>query len=215
VTEAEWTACTSPEAMLDFVQGAGLLTNRKARLFSVAVCRRTWHLLSDERSRRAVEVAERYADGEADEVAAAFRAADDAYWESDDAAEHGARTAAAYLASTTLCVAGDALATATATECRAELAWQADLLRDLFGNPFGPPPALDPSLLTNRVLAAAQAAYSDRVLPSGALATDRLAALAAALGDAGCQDAGLLGHLRGGGQHVRGCFALDLILCKS
>ena len=61
----------------------------------------------------------------------------------------------------------------------------------------------------------AQAIYDDRDLPSGHLRSDRLAVLADGLQDAGCDDAELLGHLRGGGVHVRGCFAVDLLLGKS
>jgi hypothetical protein len=38
--------------------------------------------------------------------------------------------------------------------------------------------------------------------------------LADALEDAGCTDAGLLGHLRSPGPHVRG-WAVDLVLGKS
>jgi hypothetical protein len=38
--------------------------------------------------------------------------------------------------------------------------------------------------------------------------------LADALEDAGCDAAELLGHLRGPGPHVRGCWAVDLILGK-
>ena len=38
--------------------------------------------------------------------------------------------------------------------------------------------------------------------------------LADALEEAGCSDDELLGHLRGPGPHVRGCWALDLILGK-
>jgi hypothetical protein len=36
-----------------------------------------------------------------------------------------------------------------------------------------------------------------------------------ALEDAGCTDAELLGHLRGTGVHVRGCWAVDLILSEN
>jgi hypothetical protein len=43
---------------------------------------------------------------------------------------------------------------------------------------------------------------------------ERLPVLADALEDAGCDDRALLGHLRGPGPHVGGCWALDLILGK-
>jgi hypothetical protein len=39
--------------------------------------------------------------------------------------------------------------------------------------------------------------------------------LADGLEEAGCQDVQILGHLRSGGDHVRGCWALDLLLGKS
>ena len=51
-----------------------------------------------------------------------------------------------------------------------------------------------------------------RALPSGTLEPERLALLADALEDAGCDSAEVLGHLRGPGPHVRGCWALDLCL---
>jgi hypothetical protein len=60
----------------------------------------------------------------------------------------------------------------------------------------------------------AQAAYDERLLPSGHLEPARLAVLADALEDAGCNDVQLLGHLRGPGPHVRGCWATDLLLAK-
>jgi hypothetical protein len=38
--------------------------------------------------------------------------------------------------------------------------------------------------------------------------------LADALEESGCDNADILGHLRGDGDHVRGCWAVDLILGK-
>ncbi len=52
-------------------------------------------------------------------------------------------------------------------------------------------------------------------MPTGELDGIRLCVLADALLDAGCTSAEVLGHLRGPGPHVRGCFVLDTLLGKS
>jgi hypothetical protein len=94
----------------------------------------------------------------------------------------------------------------------------ADALRCIFGNPFRPASCIDGALLTSRgstVVQLARAAYDDHSLPEGTLDAARLVVLADALEDAGCSDAELLAHLRGPGPHVRGCWAVDLILAKS
>jgi hypothetical protein len=88
-----------------------------------------------------------------------------------------------------------------------------ELIRDIFGNPFRPA-ALDPAWLTAPVLALALAAYEERTLPAGTLDASRLAVLADALEEAGCDNAEVLMHLRSPGPHVRGCFPVDLILGK-
>jgi hypothetical protein len=97
-----------------------------------------------------------------------------------------------------------------------ELRQQLPLVRDIFV-PFGGPRGIDPAWLAwngSAVERLARAAYEERRLPEGTLGPPRLALLADALEDAGCVDPGLLGHLRGPGPHVRGCWALDLLLGK-
>jgi hypothetical protein len=68
MTESEWACSTDPNAMLAFLEASGRLSERKLRLFGAACCRGIWHLLADERLRRAVEVAELLADGQATEA---------------------------------------------------------------------------------------------------------------------------------------------------
>ena len=89
----------------------------------------------------------------------------------------------------------------------------ARLVRDIFGNPFRPVP-LNPAWRTPTVTAVATAAYEERHLPAGTLAPERLAVLADALEDVGCDSADILSHLRGSGPHVRGCWVVDLLLGK-
>lgn len=96
---------------------------------------------------------------------------------------------------------------------KAESRHQANLLQEVFGNPFRAIP-LRTACQTPTVLALAQAAYDERAPSSGELDPARLAILADALEDAGCMDAALLAHLRSPGPHVRGCWALNLLLNK-
>lgn len=93
----------------------------------------------------------------------------------------------------------------------AEQIAQAVIIREVLGNPFRPV-TLNPSWLTRTVLALAQAAYDNRLLPAGTLDNSRLAILADALEDAGCDHADILNHCRQPGVHVRGCHAVDLVL---
>jgi hypothetical protein len=85
-----------------------------------------------------------------------------------------------------------------------ELLAQANLVRDIFGNSFRSV-ALDPTWLTAAVLSLAQTIYDDR-------AFDRLPELAEALEQAGCTNAEVLDHCRQPGEHVRGCWVVDMVL---
>jgi hypothetical protein len=80
----------------------------------------------------------------------------------------------------------------------------AHYLRDIF--PFRPV-TLSRSWLTVTVLTLAQGIYDER-------AYDRMPILADALEDAGCDSEELLNHCRGAGPHVRGCWAVDLLLAS-
>jgi hypothetical protein len=84
-------------------------------------------------------------------------------------------------------------------------------MRPLFYELFGDtenPVALDPGWRTEAVVGLATGIYADR-------AFDRLPVIADALEDAGCADAGVLGHCRGPGPHARGCWVVDLLLGKT
>ena len=80
------------------------------------------------------------------------------------------------------------------------------VLREIVGNPFRPS-VLDPHWRTGDVLGLARGIYEDR-------AFDRMPLLADALMDAGCDDEQVIGHCRGEGPHVRGCWVVDLVLGK-
>jgi hypothetical protein len=83
---------------------------------------------------------------------------------------------------------------------------QAELVRDIFGNPFRPV-AFDPRWRTEDTVGLARGIYEDR-------AFDRLPLLADALMDAGCADEQVLSHCKSEGPHVRGCWVVDLVLDK-
>jgi len=87
---------------------------------------------------------------------------------------------------------------------------QAALLRDIAGVlPFRSLTADSSWLAWNNgtVPNLAQAIYTGR-------AFDRMPILADALEDAGCTNQDILNHCRGGGEHVRGCWVVDLLLAK-
>jgi hypothetical protein len=241
MTEAEWQATTDPVAMVRFIvetQGANRRKagRRRLRLFGCAVCRQLWEQLTDPRSRQAVEVAERWADGaattaEAAEASAQAWAALRAVGERRLAGGAQYREAirargwldedervAAEAAEAVLSVASGSwtwpgLSGSYPENAPGYAIFQrrrcglADALRCLFGNPFRPV-KLERAWRTSTVKSLAQGIYDER-------AFDRLPILADALEDAGCTQVDLLHHCRQSGEHVRGCWPLDLVLGRT
>ncbi|HZY87038.1 MAG TPA: hypothetical protein VFE78_19540 [Gemmataceae bacterium] len=194
---------------------------RKLRLFAVACCRRAWERIPDETCRRAVEVAERFADGQAShqerrEVErAAAGLCDPRVIDYRYLAYHviaGMRYSY-HMASSVAEVANWVVTGRPGSEgpeALAESAAQCGLLREVFGNPFRPV-----------VLASAWLAWNDGTIPKLAQAIyderafERLPVLADALEEAGCTGPDLLGHCRQPAEHARGCWAVDFLLGKS
>jgi hypothetical protein len=225
VDEQAWLSCDDPQRMLTFLRDTGKLSERKARLFAVACCRRIWHLFHHQDVLNGVEVVERFADGQTN--LEDLRETDElAMWAGDDATYHSMQEAAAawavaeaahregFAAATGVLHEVHSVFAEAEAEGRVERVAQAALLRDLFGNPFRPVP-LAPSVLRwngGTVKHLAEEAYEEREWPSGQLDPQRLGVLADALEEAGA-DAELVAHLREA-LHWRGCFVLDLLLGK-
>lgn len=215
--EAAWLAWDEPYQMLEFVKLTA--SNRQSRLFACACCRRIWTLIEQTPFREAVEVAERYADGLVTEkvrksLAKRLRVSYDQRLIRFGPGDRAANAALDCLQKDTGWHPGSRYSAVRAVELTAaeverdrvrkqESAAQAALLRDIFGNPFAPV-ALNPAWLTSTVGALAAAIYAGRAFHD-------LPILADASQEAGCDDAELLGHCRGGGVHVKGCWVLDLL----
>jgi hypothetical protein len=214
VTEGEWLACTDPQPMLGFLFHHPGYSERKMRLFAVACYWQVAEFHWDEPLFEAeIEAIELYADGLVGEdalVAVSLAHLRELFPDEEEPALHFVRSEGDYAvwiadwAAQRTRYAGDRSWPAGAAEAE-----QAGLLRDLFGNPFRPV-AVGPSWLAwgdGTVVKLAQGIYDGR-------AFDRLPVLADALEEAGCDQADLLAHLRGPGPHVRGCWAVDLVLGK-
>ncbi|HEX5270305.1 MAG TPA: hypothetical protein VFW33_07460 [Gemmataceae bacterium] len=267
MTEAEWLTCTDPDRMLDHLlgtppgyadrllrffglardeggEGRDLLSERKLRLYAVACCQRLTSLLPDERSRNALEVAARYADGRADE--------------DELGAAHAAARAAAVMnnpafADERVSVAGGLFVAAGRSQLlAAEAAVEASgpVTRVTEAASLAERAAVEASfdshhaaLWADAIGAAARAALLRELfgnpfrpsapLPPAVLAWNgatvrrlaediserrdfgRLPILADALLDAGCDDEELIRHCRSAEPHLPGCWALDFILGKS
>lgn len=220
-------ACDNPDEMWMLVADR---SDRKLRLLVVALCRQLWNVFRDQACRNAVEVAERFADGLANEgelYEAHISALDcidairpELYLENAIAPDSTGSPMRAQLraAEAATDAAGwshhlhnsyeralDALGEAGDEDSRV---CAVALFREIYGNRFLHPVTFDPAWRTSDVMALANGIYAER-------AFDRMPILADALQDAGCDNADILGHMRDAkATHVRGCWALDLILGK-
>jgi hypothetical protein len=258
MTESEWQTCADPAPMLAFLRRRA--SERKLRLFAVACSRRMMHLITDDSGRRAITLAERFADGRVREQDCAVLRQHIQELKVDRVAEReffGALLL--YAVQGGIAQAEGLLNTVTkaakhvaevigsdewhrvleqaspraqvAREGAGEGGWspqrqreadqacrdvnqrerhvQADLVREIFGNPFRPA-AIDPGWLRwndGTVPRLARVIYEERDF-------ETLPVLADALEDAGCTEVALLQHCRSGAAHVRGCWAVDAILGK-
>jgi hypothetical protein len=215
VTEQEWLAGTDPPAMLTFLRGKA--SERSLRLFCCACCRQVSGGLSRAR-KNAVDIAERFADGQAGwwkTFWGEFLALppDTRNWENRKGYPEKIAAHITIQHWKQKNPDGDGVAAALDV---ARLTRHADppmtegdhvhLLFDIFGNPFRPV-ALDPRWLTSTVLDLARTIYDERVY-------ERMPILADALMDAGCGSDEVINHCRSDGPHVRGCWVVDLILGK-
>jgi hypothetical protein len=226
MTETEWLACEDPGAMLKHLQRVKLNRNKRGRrkltLFGCACCRRVWRLLT-ERGRRWVQLAERKADGalskeEVHKLQPGIRGpnhnlADRAAWftgsgNAMDAAMFAANCAAEALGREAY-FPSKSTVSAWQRAREEEHHQQAVLLREIVGNPVV-------SVCVNPIWQT----WGEATIPRLARAIydeqgfDRLGVLADALEDAGCDNADLIGHCRRPGEHVRGCWVVDLLAGK-
>lgn len=212
MTEAEWLACSDPLPMLSFFFGRPLdeLTEehaftRKKLLLDCACFARLGRLVPLY-GRVWQAHAEKAADGEYPKHLLGLEG-EDADWELtgtlEQATDDDAGRLSALLDVWTLCYNRYG----TAPPFHPERAAQAALVRDIYGNPFRPV-TLEPSFSAPAAVAAAWAIYEGN-------AFDHIDWLVEQLEQAGCVNQEILDHCRGPGPHVKGCWAVDLLLGKS
>jgi hypothetical protein len=203
MTETEWMASEDSMVMSNFLKRKA--TSRKFRLLAFVYCQHHHEFMSLPGAKELVEATERLAEERATlgDVSRAFDELD------LSAASHDLVTARPAML-LGFC-SDDAYVALSYTEAWAtsdepdDQRWCTAQIREIFGNPFRPI-AFDPDWRTETALAIARGIYDER-------AFDRLPILADALQDAGCNNDAILNHLRDTtAPHVRGCWALDLVL---
>jgi hypothetical protein len=213
VTEAEWLTCESSVRMLHDLNPD--CNGRKVMLYAVAVFLRVPGLLT-EVMQEWVELAERVAAGQAtDEDLEEFpwinlAAENDVkhYAEHDTPSSRAQYAAIGDVLTCNWMIGNKEFAPVNPVppeELEPVRRANADLLREVFGNPFRPV-TFDSAWRTSTAIALATQMYESRDF--GAMPI-----LADALQDAGCDNEDVLNHCREAKQvHVRGCWVVDLVL---
>jgi hypothetical protein len=211
--EAEWNASINVSQMLCFLHQERRASARKLRLFACACVRRVLDLADHPSSRRAIKVAEAFADGlqSSKELREAYSALQSQSQATDQGQVILAVSWAAnpYAISEYLAIQAAAYAVSARKYDGIEFAEQgchAAILRDVFGHALQ---ALVPrsSNYGGTPTRIARFIYDRRSF-------EDLPILADALEEAGCDNADILNHCRQPGEHVRGCWALDAVLGK-
>jgi hypothetical protein len=231
MTASEWLTSSDPESMLKMILADA--SERQLRLFACACARYHWSDFDHARSREAIEVTERFADGLATErehqsasnaaraVAKAITWTISEGWYNPrgrlsslralarDASQRRIKNSITQAVRVTLQLAyfdgkhGASMARLKELLCC--------YLRDIFSSQVAhihPPDAIVLARNDHAVRHVAQSIYEDRDFA-------RMPILGDALEDAGCDEEAILAHCRGAGPHVRGCWVLDLILGKN
>ena len=141
VTERDWLVSNDPDLL--YAEVRELLSPEQLRDYACRCCRRIWDRLLDDRSRTAVEVAERFVASTAtiDELNVAHENSRKAYLERSETGDDHAAAAAFYCTSpkpSMLPAAANRVLAAVESK-DLERAAQASLLRSIAGNPFRRP----------------------------------------------------------------------------
>ena len=224
MTEADWLDCNDPKKMLEFLRENP--SHRKLRLFACASCRRYRRKFAGEGAyRKSVELIEQYLDEKASPeewndarqtlisytIDSRDSPNDNKFWQDawemamgcnyfDPSFEFDWRPD----------ISAELRMDQWNAVVRHERSHRSTLLRCIFGLLSFRSMPLDPTWLQ----------WSDRTIPKVAQAIyderafGRMPLLADALEEAGCNDTDILNHCRQQGEHVRGCWVVDLILGK-
>ena len=195
----DWTV-GSPTTVSGRLRKAGV-SDRKCRLFCVACCRASALLITHAPCLDLLAVTEAWADdpGMAAEVARLRRLV--ASWAKK--IHVGAVSHRDWLARWSVWCAADPKIVPPAQGFLKPDTFR-PFLREVFGDTL-PDDSFKAEWLTADVVGVARRCYEDR-------AFDSLPILADALEEAGCDHPAILGHCRGSGSHVRGCWVIDRIL---